>query len=328
LNYLITGATGFIGPYLVKWLISQGHRCRCLARQSDKKKAPQDPGVELVNGDITDIKSLGGIAEDIDCLFHLATLGHINNFSVSEKMFMEVNLLGTRNIMREAMNAGVKRIVHCSSVAAMGICSDMPATEMTACNPHHAYGRSKLEAEKQVIRMVKEENLPAVIVRFSMVYGPGDPRDILKLTRLAKKGLFPKIGKRLKFTPLIHVNDAVTGLMLASERGRNGEIYLITNRKSIPFDEIRKVLQDTLGVKRFPLYVPEWAALFMASLCERTFPLIGKVSPVSRKNIESTLADRVFSIEKAERELGFHPEKDPVQGLKETVEWYMKQGWV
>jgi dihydroflavonol-4-reductase len=102
----------------------------------------------------------------------------------------------------------------------MGICSDVPATEESICNPHHAYGRSKLAAEKEVIRMVKEEDLPAVIVRFSMVYGPGDPRDMLKLTRLAKKGMFPKIGNRPKLTPLVHVNDAVTGLMLASEKGR------------------------------------------------------------------------------------------------------------
>jgi dihydroflavonol-4-reductase len=328
LNYLITGATGFIGPYLVKRLISQGHGCRCLIRDKDNRNIPQGPGIELVQGDITEINSLKGIGDGIDCIFHLATLGHMNNFTVTEEMFMKVNLCGTQNIMREAIRSGVKKVVHCSSVAAMGICSDMPATEESVCNPHHAYGRSKLEAEKLVIRMVREENLPAVIVRFSMVYGPGDPRDMLKLTRLAKKGMFPKIGLRAKFTPLIHVDDAVKGLMLVSEKGRAGEIYLITNRESIPFDEIRKILQKTLGAKRLPLYVPEWAALFMASLCEKAFTLIGKAPPVSRKNIESTLADRVFSVEKAEKELGFNPEKDPIQGLKETVEWYMKQGWV
>ncbi len=328
MNYLITGATGFIGPYLVGKLISEGNKCRCLVRDKGNRNIQQGAGIELVQGDITDINSLKGIAERIDCIFHMATLGHMNNFTVTEEMFMKVNVDGTQNIMKEAIKAGVKKIVHCSSVAAMGICSDVPATEESICNPHHAYGRSKLAAEKEVIRMVKEEDLPAVIVRFSMVYGPGDPRDMLKLTRLAKKGMFPKIGNRPKLTPLVHVNDAVTGLMLASEKGRRGEIYLITNRESMPFDEIRKVLQKTLEVKRVPLYVPELAALLIASLCEKTFTIIGKVPPVSRKNIESTLADRVFSIEKAERELGFYPQKDPVIGLKETVEWYMKQGWV
>jgi len=176
--------------------------------------------------------------------------------------------------------------------------------------------------------MVEQQILPAVIVRFSMVYGPGDPRDILKLTRLTKKGLFPKIGNRPKLTPLVHVDDAVKGLLLAAEKGRVGEVYLLTNPDSLPFDSIRKILQQALEVRRFPLYVPEWAALTVASLSEKIFPVIGKTPPVSRKNIESTIADRVFSIEKAIKELGFHPRVDPAEGLKETVEWYKKQGWV
>jgi nucleoside-diphosphate-sugar epimerase len=96
----------------------------------------------------------------------------------------------------------------------------------------------------------------------------------------------------------------------------------------LPFDEIRKILQRALGVKRLPFYVPEWAALTIASLLEKIFPMLGKVPPVSRKNIESTLADRVFSIEKARREIGFDPQVDPAEGLAETVRWYKEQGWV
>jgi nucleoside-diphosphate-sugar epimerase len=176
--------------------------------------------------------------------------------------------------------------------------------------------------------MAADEELPVVIVRFSMVYGPGDPRDILKLTRMTKKGLFPKIGNRPKLTPLIHVDDAVQGLLLAAEKSKTGQIYLLTNAESLPFDDIRKILQQALGIRRLPFYVPESVALTMASFSEKFFPLIGKIPPVSRKNIESTLADRVFSIDKAKKELGFDPKVDPRSGLKETVEWYREQGWV
>ena len=285
-------------------------------------------GVELVEGDITRSESLKGIADGIDRVLHMATLGHMSNFSVTESMFEAINVHGTRNIMTEALRAGVERIVHCSTVAAMGICTEVPATEKSVCNPHHPYGRSKLQAEQIVLGMVEDKGLPAVIVRFSMVYGPGDPRDILKLPRLTRKGLFPKVGRRPKLTPLIHVDDAIRGLLLAAEKGATGERYLITNPQSLPFDEIRKILQSALGVTRLPLYVPEWTALAAASLAETIFPIIGKTPPVSRKNIESTLADRVFSIEKAKREIGFKPQVDPVEGLKETVEWYKKQGWV
>jgi len=284
--------------------------------------------VEFVKGDVARAETLDGIADGIDCVIHMATLGHMSNYTAAESMFEHVNVQGSINVMNEATRAGVGRIIHCSTVAAMGICPEVPATEESECNPHHSYGRSKLRAEREVLRRVVDQALPAVIVRFSMVYGPGDWRDILKLTRMASKGLFPKVGRRPKLTPLIHVEDAVQGLLLAAEKGRAGEIYLITNRQSEPFDKIIKIIQETLRVSIIPIYVPEWVALNIASMAEKIFPLLGKVPPVARKNIESTLADRVFSIEKAQRELGFDPQVDPEQGLRETVFWYKENGWI
>ena len=328
MKYLITGASGFIGPHLVAKLVGDGHFCRCLVRSSSKTDVLKAMGVEVIEGDITRADSLKGVADAMDRVLHMATLGHMSNFTVTESMFEAINVKGTQNIMAEALRAGVPRVVHCSTVAAMGICQDVPATEESPCRPHHPYGRSKLKAEKMVRDLIAGQHLPAVIIRFSMVYGPGDSRDILKLTRLAQKGLFPKVGTRPKLTPLIHVNDAVQGLLLAAEKGVIGETYLITNRDSMPFDDIRKILQKALGVNRLPLYIPELAALWAAALAETLFPLMGKVPPVSRKNIESTLADRVFCVDKARRELGFNPEVDPAEGLMETVAWYKERGWV
>jgi nucleoside-diphosphate-sugar epimerase len=328
MKYLITGATGFVGPHLIRKLISAGHSCRCLVRGKSRDRALEEKGVEWVEGDITEGGSLKGIGEGMDGLFHMATLGHRSNYRVPDEMFEKVNVLGTRNVMQEALRAEIPRVVHCSTVAAMGICTEVPADETTACNPHHPYGQSKLKAEQVVRDLVSSEGLPARIIRFSMVYGPGDWRDILKLTRMAKRGLFPKVGSRPKLTPLIHVDDATDGLVLVIEKGRVGETYLITNARSEAFDEIRRTLLRGLGVFRPPLYVPEWLALSVASLVERAFALAGKAPPVTRKNIESTLADRVFSIGKARRELGFEPRINPEQGLIETVQWYRKEGWL
>ena len=328
MKFLITGTTGFIGPHLVKRLVDDRHTCRCLVRNSSNAEPLKALGVELVEGDITRSETLEGIGDGIDTILHLATLGHTSNFTVTETMFQAINVDGALNVMKEASRAGVSKIVHCSTVAAMGICSEVPADESSVCNPHHPYGRSKLRAEQAIQKLISEKGLPAVIVRFSMVYGPGDPRDILKLTRLARKGLFPKIGGRPKLTPLIHVEDAVEGLLLAGEKGRVGETYLITNRESLPFDDLRKIFQKALEISRLPLYVPEWLGLAAASVLEKSFMLAGKSPPVSRKNIESTLADRVFSIEKAQKELGFNPQIDPAKGLTETVAWYKEQGWV
>lgn len=327
IRYLVTGASGFIGPYLVKRILSEGHFCRCLVRDPRKIELGPSDRLEIVKGDVTRPETLQGIADGIDRVLHLATLGHMSNFKVAPEMFEAVNVAGTRHILQAALEAGVERVVHCSSVAAMGICEDNPATEESACNPHHPYGKSKLKGE-EVVRAFAARGLPACILRFSMVYGPGDWRDMLKLTRMAKKGLFPRVGNRPKLTPLIHVQDAVEAVLRAVEKGKSGETYLITNARSEPFDRLREMILEGLGIRRPALFVPEKLALGLATLAESIFTRLGKVPPVSRKNIESTLADRVFSIEKARKELGFMPKVDPEEGIRETVRWYRQKGWV
>ena len=329
MNYLITGATGFIGPWLIKRLVSEGHSCRCLVRSKAKAGIISDlPGVELIEGDIIDKNSLKNIASGVCGLFHLATLGHVHNFQAPDSIFEEVNVKGTKNIIDEAVKAGVEKIVHCSSVAAMGICKDVPANEESECRPHHPYGLSKLHAEELVRKLSNEHGLPAVIIRFSMVYGPGDWRDMLRIAKLVKKRIIPKIGSRPKLTPLIYVDDAVEGLILAMEKGRQGETYLITNKNSEPFDRILKIIAKALKIRCFTMPVPEWLALITASGIEKFSNLIGKSPFIARKNIESTLADRVFSIEKAQKELGFNPCVDPEKGLRDTMLWYRENGWI
>ncbi len=328
MKYLITGATGFIGPHLVERLVSQGNFCRCLVRAGSEGKLPASPNIEIAEGDVTNPASLEGVADGMDRLLHLATLGHMSNYTVTESMFQKINVQGAINVMKEALRSGVEKAVHTSSVAAVGIGEEVPVTEETPCKPHHPYGRSKRDGERAVLEMVRNQGLPAAIVRFSMVYGPGDWRDILKIARMFKRGIYPKIGNRPKLTPLIHVKDAVEGLLLAAEKGAPGRIYHITNKRSEPFDKIGETIMDALGVRKIPIPVPEWIALAGASAVEKTFSLLGKAPPVSRKNIESTLADRVFSVQRAAEELGFDPAVDPEQGLRETVLWYKKHGWI
>jgi dihydroflavonol-4-reductase len=328
LRYLITGATGFIGPYLVRKLLSLGHSCRCLVRSVSKANTVLEPGVEVIEGDITDKSTLKGIASGIYGIFHLATLGHMHNFDTPQEMFHQVNVRGTVNIMDEALASGVQKVIHCSSTAAMGITEEIPANEESKCIPHHPYGKSKLLAEIEVKRMVLEKKLPAVIVRLSMVYGPGVKHDIFKLARLAKKRMIPRIGRKAKLTPLIYIDDAIQGLLSAMDRGKAGEIYLITNAQSEPFDQIIKIIKESLGVSTMSIPVPEWVALNAASIIEWMGKILNKTPIVTRKNIESTIADRVFSIEKAQRELGFKPLVDPEKGLRETVFWYIKNGWI
>ncbi|MBW2442888.1 MAG: NAD-dependent epimerase/dehydratase family protein, partial [Deltaproteobacteria bacterium] len=103
MKYLITGASGFIGPHLVAKLVDDGHFCRCLVRSSSKTDVLEAMGVEVVEGDITRADSLEGLADGVDRVLHMATLGHMSNFTVTESMFEAINVHGTRNIMAEAL---------------------------------------------------------------------------------------------------------------------------------------------------------------------------------------------------------------------------------
>jgi nucleoside-diphosphate-sugar epimerase len=96
----------------------------------------------------------------------------------------------------------------------------------------------------------------------------------------------------------------------------------------VEFDWIRKTMLSALGVKRPPLYVPEWPALLASSIIEKISLVVDRPPFVSRKNMESTLADRVFSIEKAKRDLGYSPRVDPEEGIRQTVQWYREQQWI
>jgi dihydroflavonol-4-reductase len=329
MKFLVTGATGFVGPYLTEELVRQGHFCRCLVRDINKAQPMlPDTGIELFEADVRDKSRLSGIADQMDGVFHMATMGHAYHYNVSDQDFIDINVTGTENIAHEALNSGVGRFIHCSSVAAMGVCTDLPADEHTPCRPVHPYGISKLAAEKKITELIQTQNLPASIIRFSMVYGPGDWRDMLKLVRLYKKGLYPKIGNRPKLTPLIHVKDAVNGLILAYEKGRIGQLYFITNEIPEKFDDMRRYIATGLNMKRPVLYVPEWMALTAAGMIEALFKALGKVPPVTRNNIQSTLADRVFSIEKTIKDLGFKTHIPAGQGIVETVRWYKEKGWV
>lgn len=154
-----------MGPHLVRHRISTGHHCRCLVRDDKKGRPLAELGAEIVHGDITQPETLEGIGSDMDRLLHLATLGHASNFTITPEMFEQVNVQGTLNIMHEALRASIPRIVHCSSVAALGIADEVPATEASTCHPHHPYGKSKLKAEHEVKRLVMEQNLPASIIK-------------------------------------------------------------------------------------------------------------------------------------------------------------------
>lgn len=324
---LVTGGTGFVGRRLVAALAGRGDAVRCLVRPTSNRSGLAElPGVEFVEGDLTRAESLAGVAEGVDVVFHLAAEGHVS--AVSEEAygrFVAVNVEGTRNLLRACAGAGVKRFVHFSSTAAMGLIKKEVVDESDEPQPRTPYQRSKRESERAALAAGEETGVPVVVLRPCMIYGVGGRGEFHKFFRLMRRGLFPRVGLGQNLTPLVHVGDVVQAALAAGERGRPGETYLVASARSFPLAEIRRHILDACGVKRIYWYVPAPLMYAGAWLAERAARLTGKAPVVTVGNIANTVWDRVFRIAKAREELGYEPQVGLAEGIRETVEWFLAE---
>jgi nucleoside-diphosphate-sugar epimerase len=331
MNILITGATGFVGSYLTKTLIENGHHCRCLVRNEAKAKIrlPDSPKVEYWQGDVTDNNSLKGIAKDTDMIFHLAArMGHDRPSPEAFDKFRQVNVLGLQNILEECRDhPGIKKIFHLSSTASYGILRNHIINEQTECHPYTPYQVSKHEADQQALAYF-HKGLPVVIIRPCMIYGPGFEGDFLTMAKVAGKGVYPRFGRGKNLAPSLYITDLIDALSLAMDHARTGEIYLIGPETSSSQQQIVSVMSGFFEKNIISMYLPVFLAKFMASCQEALFSLIGKKPMVTSRNIASITFDRILDISKAKTDLGYRPRVPLEQGLIQTLQWYRKEGLI
>jgi nucleoside-diphosphate-sugar epimerase len=325
MNILITGATGFIGSHLTKELCGQGYHCRCLVRNIEKAKEifKDYEDIEFIVGDVAKIETLKNVANNIDVVFHLAAHGHVAAASEEAfKKFYEINVNGTKNLLDECLDKNISKFFHFSSTAAVGLIPDVIVDENTKPQPKTPYQKSKLESEKVVKAFIKANGIHAVIYRPCMVYGVGGFGEFYKFVKLVKKGIMPKIGFKKKLTPLVNVEDVVQACIKGIKGAKIGETYFICGDKSYPFDEIIRYIKKSLSSKKISVYVPTYIALLGASILEYFAKISHKIPIVTRQNIKSTIADRMFSIEKAKKDFNYSPVSDLKQRIKQVIKYY------
>jgi dihydroflavonol-4-reductase len=319
---LVTGATGFIGAAVGRLLAQQGHQVRVLVRASSNRRNLEGLQAEVVCGDINDQGAVFRAVAGCRYLFHLAADYRI--WVADPTQMLQTNVAGTVNVMRAALESGIERVVHCSSVAALGLTRDgTPADEETPIDPQKivgAYKQSKYASEQAVRALIRDEGLPAVIVNPSSPIGVRDikPTPTGRMVVDAANGKIPAyVDTGLN---LVRVEDVALGHLLALEQGRIGEGYILGG-ENLSLRQILTMICEEAG--RGPPWIrltPElvWPVALIDELLAR---LVGFEPRVTRDHLRMARTRMYFSSAKAARELGYAPR--PVRpAIKEALAWF------
>jgi dihydroflavonol-4-reductase len=322
---LVTGATGFVGAAVARALSVAGWQVRVLVRAGSDRGNLQRLAVEVVEGDLADLGSLERALEGCSGLFHVAADYRLG--ARDPKPLYRTNVEGTRNILNAARTAGVGRIVYTSSVATIGIPSDgSPGDErtpVTLSNMIGHYKRSKYLAE-EVVRDAARMGMSVVIVNPSTPVGPGDikPTPTGRLVLDAASGRMPAyVDTGLN---IVHVDDVAAGHLLAFERGRAGERYILGG-EDMTLQTILAQIARLVGRTPPRVRLPYAAVLPVAYLAEAFARLSGRSGRVTLEGVRMSRKRMFFSSGKAVSELGYRW-RPPLEAFEDAVRWFRERG--
>ena len=322
MKYFITGATGFIGGRIAHLLLESGHELVVLARNSERAKSLITQGATVIEGDITRKESMREGMEGVDGVFHIAA---VYKFGFRNNAMMErINIDGTRNVLKLMKELNIQKGVYTSTV---GVYSDTKGqiVDESYCykgKPLSEYERTKWIAHYEIARVMQDEGLPLVIVLPGLVYGPGDTSSVGEM-------LSQYINKKLYMIPKTgafcwgHVDDIAQGHILAMEKGKPGEEYIIAGPPH-DIDEAFSIMEKLTGIKAPKIRMPSWSlkglSVIMSGL-EKVFPISPTYSSEGLKNTAGVTF--LASNEKAKQELGYQV-RGLEDGLNETLAALMK----
>ena len=327
-NYLVTGAAGFLGGTICRQLIERGENVRAFVLPSDPamKYVPRE--AEIVEGDLTDVDSLEklfAVEEGTETIvLHIASIVTVNP-DYSSKV-MEVNVDGTKNIIRLCLShPECKKLVYCSSTGAIPEAAMGKAIkEVRRFDPDEVvgcYSRSKAMASQAVLDAVHEQGLNACIVHPSGIMGPEDYAIGETTGTLIKiiKGEMPA-GIDGSFN-LCDVRDLAAGTIAAADKGKAGECYILAN-EPVSFRDFSRMVSDEAGCKKVGMFLPIWAANMMGGMMEKQAKKKGTKPMMTRFSVYNLARNNKFDSTKAIRELGYSTRSyrdtihDEIQWLK------------
>ena len=325
---LVTGPSGFVGSAVLRALDGRGLRLRALVRPSSPRANLAGVDCEIIEGDVRHTADVCHALEGARGLYHVAADYRL--WARDPLEIIRANLEGTRTVMEAALSRGVERIVYTSSVATLRAPSEPAAVDETAPLAEGegigAYKESKIAAERLVERLVADHGLPAVIVMPSTPIGPRD----IKPTPTGRMIVEAATGRIPAFVDtglnLVHVDDVAAGHLLAMDKGRIGERYILGGQDASLREMLAQIAvltgrkAPTVGLPRAPLYPLAWVA-------EATARVTGREPMLTRDSLRMAAHHMFFTSAKAERELGYTA-RPYVEALADALAWFRSAGYL
>lgn len=322
---LVTGAAGFTGSNLCNRLAEQNADVLAFVR-SNGAKASFHPNVRVLSGDLTKKEDCTRAVEGVDTVFHVAAV--FRNVNVTDSHLTSVHVDATEHLVRAAKAANCRRFVHTSTIGVHGHVKNGPGDEETEFSPGDAYQITKAQGEIRAVELAKELGLDLTVVRPCAIYGPGDTR-FLKLVKPINKRRFVMIGDGEARYHFVHIDDLVSGYLLAGEvDAAVGEAFLIGGSEAPTLNELAGDIAGILDVSAPKLKVPIGPVKAAAWLCERVSGLLNVEPILHRRRLAFFTKNREFSIAKAKRLLGYEPKVDLDSGLRRLIAWYRAEGLI
>ena len=331
MKILITGASGFIGSFIVEEALKRGFETWAAVRKSSSKAYLQDERINFIELNLSSkeqlVEQLKG--KGFDYVVHAAGVTKCLN----KQDFSRINTLGTKNLVDALMEVGMplKRLVFISSLSIFGaIKEQQPYEEIRETDspqPNTAYGKSKLEAEKYLESL--GTRVPYIILRPTGVYGPRE-KDYFIMAKSIKGHSDFAVGYKRQDITFVYVQDVVQAVFLALEKGENGRKYFLSDGLVYQSTTFSNLIHEELGRPWWiRITAPVWVLRIVTFFGEYVGRMTGKVTALNNDKY-NILKQRNWrcDIQPAIDELGYQPKYDLKQGVKETIKWYKDNGWL
>ncbi|KIX10914.1 NAD-dependent epimerase/dehydratase family protein [Dethiosulfatarculus sandiegensis] len=327
MRVLVTGGTGFTGSHLVRRLLARGDEVLVLDKQpglfADELKAK---GAKITLGSVTNADLCRKLVDGCEIVHHLAAA--FREVNRPNSVYTEVNREGTRRLCQAALDAGVRRLVYCSTQGVHGNVDNPPGDEDTPIEPEDFYQYSKHQGEL-VVNEFLDKGLESTILRPMAIFGPGDPARFLMIYKRVAKGRFIMAGPGNAFYHPLYIDNFIDAFELAENAPEAvGRAYLIGDDEYVTIKDLVLRVGKALDTEVKIVHVPFWPVYAVSALCELLYKPLPAEPPLFRRRADWFRQNRAFKIDRARKELGYDPKISVDEGLRRTGQWYRENGYI